>query len=294
MSASGEGQAGPGPSEAPGNGGMDGDGDQAKSARSLTGEFDSGVGGSPVGPWGITLLAIVIFALLVLAVYCLIAVWPTGTGSATTVSHVLRLKLTLDREQRLFVVVGVTGALGGLIHSLRSLYGYVGNRGLRRSWLLSYLSHPFIGGALAVVFYVILRGGLVTGTAAQVNFFGFAAISALVGLFASEAAEKLKLVFSMMLASVPHERDSLTPGTDATAYRIEPRRGPPGTVVTIYGRSLSGTTAVIFGSATASPGEVTDAMVQCRVPAAATSGRPALIVGEVVVYAPRRFGVTTK
>jgi hypothetical protein len=34
-----------------------------------------------------------------------------------------------------------------------------------------------------VVFYVILRGGLITVTAAQVSFFGFAAISALVGLF---------------------------------------------------------------------------------------------------------------
>jgi hypothetical protein len=33
-----------------------------------------------------------------------------------------------------------------------------------------------------VVFYVILRGGLITVTAAQVSFFGFAAISALVGL----------------------------------------------------------------------------------------------------------------
>ena len=90
-----------------------------------------------------------------------------------------------------------------------------------------YAFLPFIGGTLAVVFYVILRGGLVTGTAAQVNFFGFAAISALVGLFSPEAAEKLKLIFSTLLAPVPHERDSLPPGPGAPAPAPDGGR-PPG------------------------------------------------------------------
>ena len=45
----------------------------------------------------------------------------------------------LNREQRLFVVVGFTGALGGLIHTARSLYEYAGNRILRRSWLPMYI-----------------------------------------------------------------------------------------------------------------------------------------------------------
>jgi hypothetical protein len=39
---------------------------------------------------------------------------------------VLGIRLSLDQDQRLFVVVAVTGALGGLIHSARSLYAYVG------------------------------------------------------------------------------------------------------------------------------------------------------------------------
>ena len=66
-----------------------------------------------------------------------------------------------------------------------------------------------------MVFYVILRGGLVTGTAASVNFFGFAAISALVGLFSPEAALKLKQIFGTLLAPTPPERDSLNPGRSA-------------------------------------------------------------------------------
>jgi hypothetical protein len=177
--------------------------------------IDTRIGIRPVRPGGIVLLALVILALLVFAVYCLIAVWPIKPGvTGPTISHVAGIRLSLDQEQRLFVVVAVTGALGGLIHSARSLYAYVGNRILLRSWLLFYLSLPLIGAGLAVLFYLILRGGLVTGTAAQVNFFGFAAISALVGLFTPEAALKLQQIFTTLLAPTPAGRDHLPPGTD--------------------------------------------------------------------------------
>lgn len=177
--------------------------------------IDTRVGFRPVRPGGIVLLALVILGLLVFAVYCLIAVWPVRPGvTGPTISHVVGIRLSLDQEQRLFVVVAVTGALGGLIHSARSLYAYVGNRILLRSWLLFYLSLPLIGAGLAVLFYLILRGGLVTGTAAQVNFFGFAAISALVGLFTPEAALKLQQIFTTLLAPTPAGRDHLPPGTD--------------------------------------------------------------------------------
>ena len=197
----------------------------AEHGEPTTETFDSHIGATPVRPPGIVLLAALIIAALLFTVYCLVAVWPVSTAATTTASRVAGLRLTLDREQRLFVVVALTGALGGLIHSARSLYSYVGNRILRRSWLLMYLTLPFIGSALAVVFYLILRGGLVTGTAAQVNFFGFAAISALVGLFSPEAAEKLKQIFSTMLAPVPHERDSQPPGPGAHP-RVSADGGP--------------------------------------------------------------------
>jgi hypothetical protein len=227
MTAPGEGQTAPAgpPATVAGGGHPTGEGGQLSGAGhqppgASRGVIDTGIGGSPVGPRGIALVAFVILAAVVFAVYCLIAVWPTSTASKATPSHVAGLVLMLDREQRLFVVVAITGALGGLIHSVRSLYAYVGDRKLLRSWLLMYLSLPFIGGGLAVVFYVILRGGLVTGTASAVNFFGFAAVSALVGLFSPEAALKLKQIFSTLLAPTPPERDSLNP----------PGASPPGDV----------------------------------------------------------------
>jgi hypothetical protein len=169
----------------------------------------SGVGRQFVSTKGVVALGSIILAAMLAGIYALVAVWPTSAAATSTSSRVAGVSLLLDREQRLFVVVAIAGALGGLIHSARSLYEYVGNRMLRRSWLLMYVSLPFIGAALAVVFYVILRGGLITGTAAQVNVFGFTAIAALVGLFSPEAAQKLKQIFSTLLAPAHEGRDRL-------------------------------------------------------------------------------------
>jgi hypothetical protein len=252
---------------------------------------DSGVGRSYVGAQGITVVAIIIVAVLSFVVYALVALWPANAFAAPSVSHIVGIKLQLDREQRLFVIVAVAGALGGLIHSARSLYEYAGNRVLRRSWLLMYFFLPFIGAALAVVFYVILRGGLITGTAAQVNFFGFAAISALVGLFSPEAAEKLKQIFGTLLAPAPLGRDRLTPDVTPIAEQVEPGSGVVGTIITIRGRNLSGATAVIFENARTSATVVSDTEVTAAVPEGAGTGRLRLLVSELIVNVPGVFQV---
>jgi hypothetical protein len=136
------------------------------------------------------------------------------------------------------------------------------------------------------------RGGLITGTAAQVNFFGFAAISALVGLFSPEAAEKLKQIFSTLLAPVPAGRDRLTAGAVATAQGVEPPSGGYGTIVRIRGRNLSGTTAVIFPhGARAAAASVSDTEVTTMVPQAAATGRIFLVVGEQIIDTPVEFRV---
>jgi hypothetical protein len=161
---------------------------------------DSGIGRSPVGPVGIVVVATLLFTAMILDFYSLVALWPPGNGILTgpARSQVLSVTLVLDREQRLFLIVALAGVFGGLIRSTFSMTEYVGHGALRRSWLLFYLSVPFMGGALAVVFYVILRGGLITGTVAQVNPFGFAAIAALVGFAAPQAEFQLKKLFMIM------------------------------------------------------------------------------------------------
>src|ERR1051326_2459057 len=105
-------------------------------------------------------------------------------------------------EQRLLLLVILGGALGTLVHSLRSVYWYVGNRSLVRSWIAMYCMLPFAGPALALVFYLLVRGGFFSlqSSFQQTSPFGFAAFSALIGMFSSQAVLKLKDVAEVLLA----------------------------------------------------------------------------------------------
>jgi hypothetical protein len=53
---------------------------------------------------------------------------------------------------------------------------------------------PFIGMALALIFYFVVRGGLLsTGAAASnMSVFGVAAVAGLVGMFSKQATDKLR------------------------------------------------------------------------------------------------------
>jgi hypothetical protein len=257
---------------------------------------DSGIGQGYVGPLAITALLILILALMALIVYSLVVLWPAPTSSSISSSASLfAIRLSPNRDQQLFLIVGLAGALGGLIHSARSLYWYTGNRVLRWSWVPMYLSLPIIGSTLAIVFCLIFRGGLLTGetTGAQVNFFGFAAISALVGLFSPEAAEKLKQVFSTLLAPAESGRDRPPNATHPVIHGVEPNIGNPGTMITIYGDNLWQTTAVLFHGARTRPDMVSRTAVMAQVPEGASTGTVRLAVGEQIVTVPGTFNVQT-
>jgi hypothetical protein len=134
------------------------------------------------------------------------------------VPNVIRSRITIFGwpfeiwdEVRLLLIVILAGALGSLVHTVRSVYWYVGNRKLKWSWLAKYILQPFAGSALSVIFYVVIRGGFFSPqtTFENTSPFGFAALAALVGLFSEQAVLKLKKVAEMVL-----ERP--TPGADAT------------------------------------------------------------------------------
>ncbi|HEY7001130.1 MAG TPA: hypothetical protein VH330_05265 [Candidatus Udaeobacter sp.] len=120
-------------------------------------------------------------------------------------------QLEIWDEVRLLLIVILAGALGSLVHTVRSVYWYIGNRTLKWSWLAKYILQPFAGSALSVIFYVVVRGGFFSPqtTFANTSPFGFAALAALVGLFSEQAVLKLKTVAETVL-----ERPS--PGADAT------------------------------------------------------------------------------
>jgi hypothetical protein len=155
--------------------------------------------------------AVLLLAAATGLITALISLWPVGINPV--VGDFLGLPVRLDQEHATFLVITLSGALGGIIHTLRSLYWYVGNRSFRRSWLLLYPCVPVVGSALAVIFYIVVRGGLLSTQVAStdLNPYGFAAIAALVGLFSSEAISKLKQVFSTIFSPAEEGKDHVPP-----------------------------------------------------------------------------------
>lgn len=195
-----------------------------------------------------------------------------------------------SRETSLFVVVVCAGAVGGTVHAMRSLFWYVGNRALRRSWLMMYLFLPFTGGLLALVVYLVLRGGLTSpaGGSTDVNPYGMAAIAALVGLFSRETAEKLRAVFATLLSPAQAGRDQALP---PQVRAVEPASAPVGAAVVVRGSGLGSATAVRFGAVDAPAGEVTDTSLRVTVPEGAASGRLTVLTPAGSATSPADFTV---
>jgi len=180
----------------------------------------AGVGASLVPPVGIVLITAYLILAAAFLLYGLVQFWPLSapaTGSAPASSPVAFLfwTLSVSDEVRLIFIVAMAGALGSLVHALRSLYWYVGNRELVFSWLTMYVLLPFVGSTLGLVFYFVIRGGFFSPTAniEQTSPFGFAALAGLVGMFSEEAVEKLQDVAETLLAPTPEGEDHVGPKT---------------------------------------------------------------------------------
>ncbi|HKQ93832.1 MAG TPA: IPT/TIG domain-containing protein [Blastocatellia bacterium] len=102
----------------------------------------------------------------------------------------------------------LAGALGGILHSLRSFYWYVGSRHLIWSWVPMYFFLPFIGAGTSTIFYLIIRGGLMPGSEKSYNVFGLMAIGTLVGLFSQLALLTLEKVAGIIFTEPVHGRDN--------------------------------------------------------------------------------------
>jgi hypothetical protein len=127
-----------------------------------------------------------------------IALWPVES-SERPVAVLCGIK-PMSREVDLLLLAMVFGALGSLVHAAKSFASFAGNRALVASWTWWYALQPFVGMALALVFYVIVRGGLfVSGSSASaVSPFGIAGVSGLVGMFSKQATDKLNELFCVM------------------------------------------------------------------------------------------------
>jgi hypothetical protein len=152
-------------------------------------------------------------------IYLLLAVWPAvqgatvqGGGNATTRIELFGfVRLSLAPDSALLLLVVVTSALGSYVHAATSFATYVGNRALAMSWVWWYLLRVFIGIALAVLFYLAVRGGFLAAQAqtSDVNPYGIAALAGLVGLFSKQATDKLEEVFTTLFRVQDRKGDAL-------------------------------------------------------------------------------------
>lgn len=203
---------------------------------------------SPSQPVVGALLALAILVVL-FTLYTLWKFWPTETilsSKTSTRMSYFGVHRDISVEIRLFVVVAVSGALGGLLHATRSFAWYVGHSALRMRWLPYYIAMLFVGAGLATVVYIVIRGGIVSGKASQadVNPYGFAAIGAIVGLFSEQALEMLKRVATDFFAQAPQGADQVDdePGPTVELLDVVPVDATTATlkaIVTPNGKATS-------------------------------------------------------
>jgi hypothetical protein len=161
--------------------------------------------------------------LTVLFFYLLITTWPVleAKGEAFKAINIFGFWCAWAPDRQMMFTVMMAGALGSLTHTLTSFGDYVGNRELSTNWIWFLVLRIPVGIALAILFYFIIRGGLLIPTVQvqpassdphtatlHVNAYSIAAFSALAGMFSKQATDKLGAVFDTVFAmKKPVERE---------------------------------------------------------------------------------------
>ena len=134
-----------------------------------------------------------------------------------------------------------------------------------------YLLVPISGAATAVVFYLVLIGGLFSASGIQsgTNPAGFMALGALVGLFSQQAVLKLKDIAETMFTKPPAGANAVSPqpskagGLPPRIDAIAPSTVAPGKrTLTLTGSNFDATTKVTVVDAAGTATTVTAADVQ--------------------------------
>ncbi len=106
----------------------------------------------------------------------------------------------ISAEKRVILLVILSGFLGSYVHITTSFSNFVGNEKFEASWMWWYILRPLVGMTLALIFYLVFRGGLFAGgtSAADLNLYGVLTIAALSGLFSDRATLKLAEIYDSL------------------------------------------------------------------------------------------------
>jgi hypothetical protein len=188
---------------------------------------------------------------------------------------------------RVILLVAMVGALGGLTHAMGSFGTYVGNRELKTSWLWWYGLKPALSAAVAVLVYLVFRGGLGApdlGLAAA-DCLRVAGFAGLVGLFAEPATVKLKDVFEAIFTPRRDPREDKAGQSSATTLpeivSIDKKevKASEANTLRISGKNFAEGAVVQIGSKAFTPTRVSASELVVDIPAnALVVGKPAVVV----------------
>jgi hypothetical protein len=148
-----------------------------------------------------------------------------GTISFTVVPATVSWSLfsfgpwNISLEVQLLLMVLLTGAFGSCTYALKSLADYRGDNKLFATWVLYYWIQPFEGAGIAFLLYLVIRGGFLGGTSADIktaNQFGMCAIAGLAGAFSDTAFLKLREVFQTLFKPQDDRSGKLGPKITTT------------------------------------------------------------------------------
>jgi hypothetical protein len=161
--------------------------------------------------------------------------------------------LQLTPERGLIVLAALAGILGSFLHAAQSFAIYVGNREMTRSWAWWYVLRAPIGAVLGIMFYFVVRAGLLAASSETVSPYGVIAFGALAGWFSKQATDKMAEVFETLFRAQKPEQYKDKLGSGALAPTIaevtlEPVQGTGDLLLTIRGTNFkSGATVLLDG-----------------------------------------------
>lgn len=226
----------------------------------------NGIITDPVSRETINAIGITYLIVTPLLFYVLIAAWPVQIppGSDQIAGfkefNLFSIPCRWAPDKQLLFLVLVAGAIGSLTHALTSFGDFVGNKKLGASWIWWLLLRIPIGAALALLFYFIIRGGLLLPALPNspladaykitltLNPYGITAFAALAGMFSKQATDKFAEVFASLFAvKNPVDRKG---ALDAVAFEVKPaqlKKGKP-EKLSVQGEGFTeATTATIDG-----------------------------------------------
>ncbi len=167
--------------------------------------------------WPYWLLGFYLVFILIFATIQFIYLWPgdistdLGKEIKSGIFMVFGKTLPIGKDARVILIVLLAGVIGSSIHVMTSFSTYIGNRSEKESWLWWYYLRPFIGMALAFVFYCVLRGGfLASGSNVEnMNLYGIVAVASLVGIFSKQATDKLREIFDNLFRTESGKGDDV-------------------------------------------------------------------------------------